>query len=146
MVSEPIPAACLLALGLVLGLLMARARIRYRAARSREMGRRGQDRAVRILARAGYRVVGAEVVANGLIRVDGKEVTYRVRADFIVRRWFRRYVAEVKGGAESAAPGNRATRRQLMEYARVFKVSGVLLVDASAGRIHRVEFPQGSTR
>ena len=105
------------------------------------MGRRGQDRAVRILSRAGYRVVGTEVVADGFIRVDGKEVTYRVRADFIVRRWFRRYVAEVKGGAESAALANRSTRRQLMEYARVFKVSGVLLVDADAGRIHRVEFP-----
>ena len=141
MVPEPIPAAGLLALGLVLGLLLARARTRARVARSRDLGRRGQDRAIRILARAGYRVIGTEVVADGLIRVDGEEITYRVRADFIVRRWFRRYVAEVKGGAESAAPGNRATRRQLMEYARVFRVSGVLLVDADAGQIHRVEFP-----
>ncbi len=141
MVPEPIPAAGLLALGLVLGLLLARARTRRRVARSRKMGRRGQDRAVRILSRAGYRVIGTEVVGTGRIRVDGAVVEYRVRADFVVRRWFRRYVAEVKGGAESAAPGNRATRRQLMEYARVFRVAGVLLVDADAGKIHRVEFP-----
>jgi hypothetical protein len=141
MVPEPIPAAGILALGLVLGLLLARARTRSRVARSRDLGRRGQDRALRLLVQAGYRVVGTEVVADGHIRIDGKDLRYRVRADFIVRRWFRRYVAEVKGGVESAAPGNRSTRRQLMEYARVFRVSGVLLVDAGAGRIHRVEFP-----
>jgi hypothetical protein len=141
MVPEPIPAAGLLALGVVVGLLLARARTRARAARSRDLGRRGQDRAGRLLRAAGYRIVGTEVVGEGFILVDGETVGYRVRADFLVRRWFRRYVAEVKGGAESAAPGNRATRRQLMEYARVFRVSGVLLVDADAGRVHRVEFP-----
>jgi hypothetical protein len=141
MVPEPIPAAGILALGVVCGLLLSRARTRHRTARSRALGRRGQDRAVHILAAAGYRIVGTEVVADGAILVDGETVTYRVRADFLVRRWFRRYVAEVKGGPDSAAPENRATRRQLMEYARVFRVSGVLLVDANAGRVRRVEFP-----
>ena len=45
------------------------------------------------------------------------------------------------GGPQVARITHRATRRQLLEYAAVFDVDGVLLVDAEGGRIHRVEFP-----
>jgi hypothetical protein len=141
MTPDALPAAGFVAVGLLLGLLAARYRVRRRVARHRAMGRRGQERAHGILTRAGYRVIGTEVTAVGQILVDGREAEFRIRADFIVRRWFRRYVAEVKGGTESADPANRATRRQLMEYAHVFNVHGVLLVDSEAGRVRRVEFP-----
>ena len=73
--------------------------------------------------------------------VDGQERAYTVRCDAIVSKAGRRYVAEMKGGAEAARIENRATRRQLLEYAIVFGVDGVLLVDAAGGRIHEVAFP-----
>lgn len=94
-----------------------------------------------MLARAGYRVLDTEVVATGVVHVDGAPFEYTVRADAIVRRFFRRYVAEFKGGPASAGVDHRGTRRQLLEYAVVFDCAGVLLVDADAGEIHRVEFP-----
>lgn len=106
------------------------------------MGREGAERALRILERAGYRVLGTEVSGTGVLEVDGEPREYTVRADAVVRRWFRTYVAEFKGGAEAASPANRDTRRQLLEYALVFGVTGVLLVDADAGRIRRVAFPR----
>ena len=139
---HPALGGALLLLGVLLGAAAVRWRSRRRIARHRRMGREGQVRALKLLRRAGYRVLDTEVAATGRVRVDGTPVDYRVRADAIVRRGFRRYVAEFKGGAESAAITNRATRRQLLEYALLFDVAGVLLVDASRGRVHRIEFPR----
>lgn len=130
-------------LGLLTGAGAARRRASRRIARQRAKGRAGERAAVRLLRRAGYRILDTEVTAHGRILVDGKELEFRIRADALVTRWWRRYVAEFKGGRDSASPGNRHTRRQLMEYAHVFRVRGVLLVDAPAGKIHRVEFPTG---
>jgi len=138
----PVLSGALLLLGVLLGAAAVRWRSRRRISRHRRQGREGEARALRLLKRAGYRVLDTEVAAVGQVRVDGDPVEYRVRADAIVSRRFRRYVAEFKGGPESAAVTNRATRRQLLEYALLFDVAGVLLVDALRGRIHRVEFPR----
>ncbi len=73
------------------------------------------------------------------VRVDGVAREFTVRADAIVRRWFSRYVVEVKAGAH-ATVAHRATRRQLFEYAHAFSCRALLLVDADAGAIHRIEF------
>ena len=116
----------------ILGIHLSRLRGQRRIARHRRL---------RLLHRAGYRVLDTEVTATGAVEVDGERHEYSVRADALVRRWFRRYVAEFKGGASSARPGNRDTRRQLLEYATLFDVHGILLVDADAGRIHRIRFP-----
>jgi len=123
------------------GLAIAAHRARRRMACSRRAGRRGETRALRLLRRRGYRVLAREVRATVRVRVDGHDVDYDVRADALVRRWWRRYVVEIKTGG-GATPANRATRRQLLEYACAFGVRGVLLVDADGGRIHRVTFPR----
>ena len=112
---------------------------RRRIARARESGRRGEARAAEILRRHGYRVIAREVRATVRVRIDGRREEYTVRADAIVRRWWRRYVVEIKTGA-SATTANRATRRQLFEYAHAFGCRRVLLVDADDGRVHRIEF------
>ena len=104
------------------------------------MGRRGERRAWRILQNAGYRIVKRECVAEGTLALDGALQTFSVRADAIVSRKGRTFVAEIKGGALSARVSTRATRRQLMEYAWVFPVDGVLLVDSRNRRIHTVRF------
>ena len=139
--AKALAAGVILAAGVLLGLGLSRRRALRRVARSRRIGREGADRALDLLARSGYRVLATEVTVAGEVRVDGEPVPYSVRADAVVRRWFRRYVAEFKGGAEAASIGNRATRRQLLEYAGLFDCAGVLLVDADAGAIHRIEFP-----
>ncbi len=134
-------AVVLILLGLLAGLALARFRRRLLAARSRREGRQGAEEARRLLRRAGYRILGTEVTGRGVILVDGRPEDFVVRADAVARRWFRRYVVEVKGAPEAASPGNRDTRRQLLEYALVFRTRGVLLVDVPGRTIRCVEFP-----
>ncbi len=128
----------------VVGALLVVRRTRVQRTRStkrtRRLGRRGEERAWRILQNAGYRIVERECVAEGVLAVDGVEVRYAVRADAIVARKGKMYVAEAKGGDVSAKISTRATRRQLMEYAWIFPVDGVLLVDSHNRRIHTIHF------
>jgi Holliday junction resolvase-like predicted endonuclease len=149
-VPSPFPSPLLLALlallllvvGFAAGIRLARRVLRHRAARTRRIGRRGERRALALLEAEGYRLLEREVVGRGRIEVDGEERAFLVRADALVRRRRRTYVAELKGGIEASRITHRATRRQLLEYAAVFPVDGVLLVDARRRRIHRVRFPE----
>ena len=125
--------------GTCIGLSVAASRARRRIARARRDGRRGEARALRLLRRAGYRVVEVQPAAELAVRVDGGLERFVVRADAIAVRGWRRYVVEVKTGA-AASVAYPPTRRQLLEYARVFRCRDLLLVDADRGRIHRVRF------
>jgi hypothetical protein len=111
-----------------------------RLGQRRRQGARGESAAVRLLRDAGYQIIEDQETATGCILVDGEPHTFGVRPDAIVERDGRRQVAEVKTGG-AASIDARATRRQLLEYAYVFGVDGVLLVDMAAQRIHEVDFP-----
>ena len=74
--------------------------------------------------------------------VDGAEVDVALRADYIVQKEGKRYVAEVKTGDVAARIRAIATRRQLLEYRIAFDVDGVLPVDVEAGRVQVVTFPR----
>ncbi|MHC4954716.1 MAG: hypothetical protein ACYTGZ_12595 [Planctomycetota bacterium] len=127
--------------GLLLGVGWARWRRRRRMAHSRRIGRTAERRAVRMLRRAGYRVVALQPSARVVVEVDGAAQSFLVRGDLLVRRRRRTYLAEIKGGDESASVAHRATRRQLLEYASAFSVDGILLVSVRERRIQRVVFP-----
>ncbi len=92
------------------------------------------------MRRAGYRIEAEQVSGRVRVRVDGKWEEFTVRADAMVRRRRRRYVVEIKAGQANASVADRATRRQLLEYTRVFDVDGALLVDVPGERISRIEF------
>lgn len=134
-------ALLLLAIGFWVGIRLARWVLRYRVGRTRRVGAKAEAHALRLLERAGYRVIETQPTAPGSLLVDGEPQDYVVRADALVRRRRRLYVAEFKGGPASSTVTNRDTRRQLLEYAMLFDVDGVLLVDAEAGHIHDVRFP-----
>ncbi len=103
--------------------------------------RRGEARAERLLADLGYEVVDRQVAGAWTLQVDGEPVEAGVRADLLVRRRGRTFIAEVKTGRQVTDPRFPATRRQLLEYALVFEPDGVLLVDVDAGQVRQVEFP-----
>lgn len=109
--------------------------------RLRSLGRRGESAAERILARAGYTVVERQVTRTYAVHVDGDLHEAGVRADLLVQRQGRTWVAEVKGGMVASNPLHLATRRQLLEYAHVFGTHGVLLVDVPGNRVRTIEFP-----
>ena len=132
----------LVLLGIWLGGKIAAWRVRRRIARSRRLGKRGESKAIKLLERAGYRIESEQTASQLEVEVDGEAKSYLVRADFIVSRGGKRYVAETKGGETSASIGTAATRRQLLEYTLAFDTDGVLLVDAARGAVHPVRFPQ----
>jgi hypothetical protein len=107
---------------------------------------RGEERAEALLARAGWQIEGRQVSMRYELRVDGAPTSVLVRADFVVRRGSRRYVAEVKTGRWAPRIETSATRRQLLEYRVAFDADGVLLVDAEASKISFVEFPETTPR
>lgn len=128
---------CLL---LAVGWWHSRGRIRRGNARRGDRARRGEDRAERLLARAGFSVVDRQVHRVSTMRVDGEDVEIAVRVDLIVERRRQRFVAEVKTGELAPNPTHPATRRQLREYAVFFPGHGLLLVDMEAGQIHEIDF------
>ncbi len=129
-----------LLLGQVGRLRRLRSQPKRRMERARIQGAAGEARAPQILREAGYRVIAHQPEAMHPLRIDGSTVTFPVRADFLVARGGQRFVADAKTGA-SARLSHRGTRRQLLEYALAYEVHGVLLVDADAGTVSRLELP-----
>lgn len=120
--------------------------MRKKSRRDRIVGRvmravEGEQAAGVFLHELGYDLLGSQVGAEYMVLMDGEERTIGIRADFLVEREGRRYVAEVKTGAVATKIETAGTRRQLLEYLVAFDVHGILLVDMDARRIHAVTFP-----
>lgn len=126
---------------LLLGLLVAGRKGNRATRRRNRTALDGEVIAEKLLKKNGYSVVEHQVVGQWWVDVDGEEVEVKVRADFLVKKRRRIYVAEVKTGQMVTDPLFPATRRQLLEYLLVFDIDGVLLVDAENRQIHRVDFP-----
>jgi hypothetical protein len=111
-----------------------------RLARIRERGRAGEHAAMALIERAGYRIDALQPELAWTIFCDGEPHAVPLRADLLVSRAGRRFIAEVKTGT-AASLATPSTRRQLLEYSVAYQVDGVLLVDAERGRIHEVRYP-----
>ncbi len=117
-----------------------RERERHAAMRARsERAVAGESDAALLLRAAGYDVLDRQVGGAWSVRADGVPLSFDLRADYLVARGDRRYVAEVKTGRVATRLSHGPTRRQLLEYAAAFDVAGVLLVDADARTITHVE-------
>jgi hypothetical protein len=97
--------------------------------------------APRLLESLGYHVLGAQVAKSYSLVVDGEPMNIALRADYLVARQGKTYVAEVKSGKWAPNLGTAATRRQLLEYLVAFQVDGVLLVNGETHRVHQVAYP-----
>ncbi|HUS64382.1 MAG TPA: hypothetical protein VMZ28_07550 [Kofleriaceae bacterium] len=122
-------------------------RLRWRAfATRRRLGlqavraQAGEARAATLLGRRGYAVVARQAPGAWQVRRGDEAQAFTLRADYLVERGGRRFVAEVKTGAAAPSLSASATRRQLLEYACAFDVDGVLLVDPEAGTVEEVVF------
>ena len=125
----------------------ARGRRVRRAARAQQAERA----AAALLERAGYTVLGQQVRRVWSVLADGQEVSFDLIADYLVEAAGVSWVAEVKTGERALSLLHGPTRRQLLEYRHAFGVGGVLLVDAEAQRVRRIQFrepasPARSTR
>ena len=76
---------------------------------------------------------------QGFLYENKKKVFFEVRPDYLVEKNDITYIAEVKTGL-SALIGERNTRRQLLEYSKLFNSNKVLLVDLTRNKIKTIEF------
>lgn len=138
-----------LGLVLVCGAVWALRRVQrgWHDGRDGRVMRRRQERAERaevdaagVLRAHGYRVLDEQAELHWTVGLDGEPYPVELRADYLVERRGRRYVAEVKSGHSAPSLGTAATRRQLLEYRVAYEVEGVLLVDMEAVALHRVDF------
>ena len=129
-----------LALGAALALWLRRYAKRWRMRRRFARGRQGEDEAVRLLERAGYRILKDQLAQETGFWVDDQWCPVTVRADFLVTHRGKLYVAEVKTGRSAPNPASTATRRQLLEYSHVYDADGLLLVDMEARRLRCIRF------
>jgi hypothetical protein len=106
----------------------------------------GERDAPALLASAGYEVLARQVEGSWTIRANGEPRTFGLRADYLVARDRRRFIAEVKTGRLAPSLAHAGTRRQLLEYGAAFDVDGVLLVDADRGTITHVEIDAFAAR
>ena len=129
-----------LAVGIMLA-LRVRAWIQRRRMQQRfSRGRDGERKAATLLRREGYHVLDEQATRETRMWVDGRQMAVRVRADYVVERGGKKYVVEVKTGKKATNPASTATRRQLLEYERVYNADGLLLADMEQNRLSRVWF------
>ncbi len=134
----------LLALVLLAALALVRGRACWRSRRARSRMARAQagERDARaLLVRHGFDVLAEQARGSLVLRVDGARSEHAVRADYLVARGGRRFVAEVKTGALAPSLDHAPTRRQILEYCAAFDVDGALLVDPESGRVRHVVVP-----
>lgn len=119
----------------------ARGRVR-RANRGRQrQAQRAETAAEVFLQQQGYEILDRQLTQRWHLEIDGHPQTVSCRADLLLRRKRRLYVADVKTGGKAPDPKSPATRRQLLEYFLVFAVDGVLIVDMEQRQIRTVGFP-----
>jgi glutamate/tyrosine decarboxylase-like PLP-dependent enzyme len=133
----------LLVLGILIGVValwLALAwykRHKYRKISKR--GRQGEADAETLLERLGYTIISRQERGTVRFTVDGQVHESTDRADLIVAKKGRTYVAEVKTGAQANVDLPHV-RRQLFEYSHVFETDGILFVDMNTRSVSEVSF------
>ncbi|KXG78154.1 hypothetical protein AN618_05460 [Fervidicola ferrireducens] len=108
--------------------------------RRRKKARICEKKAIDLLKKYGFDILDVQKSASYFIFINGKPKEIKVRADVIVKKGRKVYVAEVKSGKTSPLLNVPATRRQLLEYYLVYKPAGLLLVDMEQEKIKTIEY------
>ena len=98
-----------------------------------------RNRGERFLKQRGFKILIDSREDSNML-VDGERVSFEVRADLLVRKRFKTYIAEVKTGQLAPDPSAAQTRRQLLEYSLIFQEHGLLLVDMETKRSREITF------
>jgi hypothetical protein len=145
-VSQLVVAVAIAALLLIAALALHRAYVRWRLRRRWSHARSVERQAGRLLEELGYDVLSRQIETTYTVLVDGQPAEILLRADYLVARNGRQFVAEVKSGSVAPRLDTASTRRQLLEYLVAFQVDGVLLVDGEQREVHEVTFPMSRSQ
>lgn len=130
----------LVVIGIFLGIWFLKFFQKVTLQRRRKKARLCEKKAIDLLRKYGFDILDVQKSASYSIFINGKPKEITVRADMIVRKGGKVYVAEVKSGKTSPSLSLPATRRQLLEYYLVYKPAGLLLVDMEQEKIKTIEY------
>jgi len=146
--SQPLlPWLLAAALALALGAaLWARRRERGRIGRANQKrqrrAQRAESEAERWLEEQGFLILERQASQVWTLEVDGEPREVLSRADLLLERDGRLWVADVKTGGSAPDPALPATRRQLLEYLLAFGADTALVVDMERRELHQVDFSE----
>lgn len=130
---------------ILLTLALRRVLAARRLAAQMHVAATGEIIAERFLTEQGFTILARQHPLRATMHINGRVAEYDVRADLLVERSTAQgaelAIVEVKTG-EAADPRLPATRRQLREYADLYDIDRLYLFDASALRLHEIEFPK----
>lgn len=102
---------------------------------------RGEEEAESLLKSLGFKILERQAERVWYVYLNEKPVRILLRADLLVARRGKKYVAEVKTGRKAPLITTSQTRRQLLEYQEAYTdCVGVLLVDMEKEKVHHVTF------
>ncbi|MDA3864703.1 MAG: hypothetical protein PF689_12645 [Deltaproteobacteria bacterium] len=108
-------------------------------------GQKGEVKAEKLLKKAGWHIIKRQPKKKGKLVLDGQELEYKVQADFLVEKGKIRAIVEVKTGKSALKPATGKVRRQLFEYYHLYQEDKLIFVDAPAGKLVEVAFPEAGT-
>ena len=102
-------------------------------------GKKAEQKAITLLKKNGYKIESFQTTAKGKLLQDNETINFLIRADLIVSKDKKKFIAEVKSG-RAASIEEINTRRQLLEYSRVFNNTNLILIDTEKNKIKKIEF------
>ena len=102
-------------------------------------GKKAEQKAIKLLKKNGYKIESFQTTAKGKLLQDDETLTFLIRADLIVSKDKKKFIAEVKSG-KAASIEEINTRRQLLEYSKVFNNKNLILIDTEKNKIKKIEF------
>lgn len=102
--------------------------------------RKAEIQAIKLLQKAGYKIVDTQKRVQVKTKIDGVNYTNTIVADLIVKKKGKTYLVEVKTGKQTNNITAPNIRRQLLEYFLIFKPHGLILLDMAEKKMHRFEF------
>ncbi|OQY08413.1 MAG: hypothetical protein B6I28_04770 [Fusobacteriia bacterium 4572_132] len=106
----------------------------------KKKGMLGEKEAKPFLKSKGYKILDYQYELKYYFYANESKIKVKIRPDYIVKKGFKKYIAEVKTGITVTNPHNKATRRQLLEYYFAGDFDGILLVDMENKRIKTILF------
>jgi len=102
--------------------------------------KKSEYKAIRFMESNGFKILDLQKECVYTLFIDNKPHKITVKADMIVKKDNKFYVAEVKSGDKVTSPKYTDTRRQLLEYYMVYRPSGLILVDMEKQKLRTVEY------
>ena len=102
-------------------------------------GKKAEQKAIKLLKKNGYKIESFQTTAKGKLLQDNEIINFFIRPDLIVSKNKKKFIAEVKSG-KAASIEEINTRRQLLEYAKVFNTKDLILIDPEKNKIKKIEF------